>query len=132
MSTSKKNNPGLWKRVVASVKASSKGGSAGQWSARKAQLAVQKYKKAGGGYSGAKSSNNSLSKWTKQDWGYISKGDEKKPKTERGRYLPKSVRESLSPSQKAVENRRKRAATKAGKQKAPYTKSTASKVRKAK
>lgn len=125
----KRTKPELWKKIVASVKASDKGGRAGQWSARKAQLAVQKYKKSGGGYSGAKSPNNSLSKWTKQDWGYISKGDEKKPRAERGRYLPKSVRESLSPSQKSVENRRKRAATRAGKQNAPYTKSTAIKVR---
>jgi hypothetical protein len=47
----KKSNPGLWKRIVASVKASTKGGDPGEWSARKAQLAVLKYKKAGGGYS---------------------------------------------------------------------------------
>lgn len=132
MSTAKKTNPGLWKRVVASVKASDKGGRAGQWSARKAQLAVQKYKKAGGGYSGAKSSSNSLKKWTKQEWGYVSPGDAQKPRAQRGRYLPKSVRESLSPSQKSEENRRKRAATKAGKQRASYQKSTAKKVRKAK
>ena len=38
-----------WKRIVAAVKAGSKGGKAGQWSARKAQLATQRYKKAGGG-----------------------------------------------------------------------------------
>ena len=132
MSTAKKTNPGLWKKVVASVKASDKGGRAGQWSARKAQLAVQKYKKAGGGYSGAKSSSNSLNKWTKQEWGYVSPEDAQKPRAQRGRYLPKSVRESLSPSQKSEENRRKRAATKAGKQRASYQKSTAKKVRKAK
>ena len=131
MSTSKKTNPGLWKRIVASVKASDKGGRVGQWSARKAQLAVQKYKKSGGGYSGAKSSSNSLSKWTKQEWGYVSPGDAQKPRAERGRYLPKSVRESLSPSEKSEENRRKRAANKVGKQRAPYKKSTAKKVRRA-
>jgi hypothetical protein len=34
------------------MKSSDKGGKAGQWSARKAQLAVQAYKKAGGGYGG--------------------------------------------------------------------------------
>ena len=35
--------------------ASSKGGKAGQWSARKAQLLAQRYKAAGGGYTGGKS-----------------------------------------------------------------------------
>ena len=38
------------KRIVASVKAGSKGGRPGQWSARKAQLVASRYKKAGGGY----------------------------------------------------------------------------------
>ena len=68
MSTAKKTNEALWKRIVARVKASSKGGRPGQWSARKAQLATSEYKKAGGGYKGKKSKNNSLSKWTKQKW----------------------------------------------------------------
>ncbi len=66
--TAKKKNPGLWKRIVARVKAGTKGGRAGQWSARKAQIATARYKKAGGGYSGKKSSKNALSKWSKQKW----------------------------------------------------------------
>jgi hypothetical protein len=41
-----RTNEALWKRIVASVKRGSKGGKAGQWSARKAQLATQRYKKA--------------------------------------------------------------------------------------
>jgi hypothetical protein len=129
MATSEKTKPKLWKRIVASVKAGSAGGRKGTWTARKAQLAVQKYKKAGGGYRGRKSSKNSLSKWSTQDWGYITKGDVKKPRKKRGRYLPKKVRESLTPSQKAYENRKKRQATAKGKQKAKYSKKTAKKVR---
>jgi hypothetical protein len=39
-----------------------------------------------------KKSQKSLKKWGKQKWGYVTKGDEKKPKSKRGRYLPKSVR----------------------------------------
>ena len=39
-----------WKRIVAAVKAGSKGGKPGQWSARKAQMLAASYKKAGGGY----------------------------------------------------------------------------------
>ena len=49
----------------------------------------------------------------------------------RGRYLPKKVRASLSASEKAATNKRKRAATKAGKPKAKYTKKIASRVRRA-
>jgi hypothetical protein len=129
---SKKTNEKMWKRIVASVKSGSAGGRPGQWSARKAQIATKRYKKAGGGYKGAKSSSNSLSKWSKQKWDYVSKGDKKKPRKKRGRYLPESVRKSLSPSQKAATNRKKRAASKAGKQKAKYSKSVAKKVRNAK
>jgi hypothetical protein len=73
----------------------------------------------------------SLKKWTKQEWGYITKGDSKKPRRKRGRYLPKSVRKSLTKSQKAYQNRKKRAASARGKQRAKYTKSIAKKVRRA-
>ena len=131
MASAKKTQPAKWKRIVASVKAGSKGGRPGQWSARKAQIATARYKKAGGGYRGKKSSKNSLSKWSKQEWGYVSKGDAKKPRAKRGRYLPKKVRKSLSKSQKAATNRRKRAANKRGVQRAKYSKRIARKVRNA-
>lgn len=42
--------PGMRKRMFQSIKAGSKGGRPGQWSARKAQLLAMRYKKAGGGY----------------------------------------------------------------------------------
>lgn len=42
--------PGMRKSIFESVKAGGKGGKPGQWSARKAQLLAQRYKKAGGGY----------------------------------------------------------------------------------
>ena len=48
-----------------------------------------------------KKSQKSLRKWTKQNWGYVTKGDAKKPRRKRGRYLPESVRKGLSKSQKA-------------------------------
>tara|TARA_R100000935_G_C2762568_1_gene134240 strand:- start:62 stop:457 length:396 start_codon:yes stop_codon:yes gene_type:complete len=131
MASATKSKPALWKRIVSSVKSSTKGGKKGQWSARKAQLAVSKYKKAGGGYKGAKSSSNSLSKWGKQKWDYVSKGDASKPKPKRGRYLPESTRKSLTPSQKASTNKKKKAASAKGKQKAKYSKSIARKVRNA-
>ena len=42
--------PGMRKWLFESIKAGGKGGSPGQWSARKAQLLASQYKKAGGGY----------------------------------------------------------------------------------
>ena len=42
--------PTMRKRLFEKIKAGSKGGKAGQWSARKAQMLALQYKKAGGGY----------------------------------------------------------------------------------
>ena len=42
--------PELRKRLFREIMAGTKGGKAGQWSARKAQLLAARYKKAGGGY----------------------------------------------------------------------------------
>jgi len=42
--------PAMRKRLFNKIKAGSKGGKAGQWSARKAQMLAKEYKAAGGGY----------------------------------------------------------------------------------
>ena len=42
--------PAMRKALFNKIKAGSKGGNPGQWSARKAQLLAVQYKKAGGGY----------------------------------------------------------------------------------
>jgi hypothetical protein len=42
--------PKMRKRMFRRILAGTKGGKAGQWSARKAQLLAARYKKAGGGY----------------------------------------------------------------------------------
>ena len=42
--------PALRKRLFNEIKSGGKGGKPGQWSARKAQMLAQRYKKAGGGY----------------------------------------------------------------------------------
>lgn len=126
MSTAKKRNPDLWKRIVAQVKAGSKGGNPGQWSARKAQLAVSKYKGAGGGYEGPKR-ETSLSKWTKQKWRTKSG----KPSSETGeRYLPEKAIKSLSPQEYAATTRAKREGKAQGKQFVAQPKSVAMKVKK--
>lgn len=119
MSTAKKSNPGLWSRIVSSVKAGTKGGNAGQWSARKAQLAVAEYKKAGGSYKGKKSSDNSLAKWTREKWGTKSG----KPSSKTGeRYLPKEAREALTAKEYAATTRDKRIGKALGKQFVPQPK----------
>ena len=42
--------PTMRKRLFERIKAGTKGGKAGQWSARKAQLLAAEYKRKGGGY----------------------------------------------------------------------------------
>ncbi len=42
--------PAMRKRLFEKIKAGSKGGKPGQWSARKAQLLAREYKSKGGGY----------------------------------------------------------------------------------
>jgi hypothetical protein len=128
MATAKKRDPAKWARAKAKAKAK----MGGKHSARAMQLAVKYYKDMGGTYSGKKSSKNKLSKWSKQKWDYVSKGDKKKPKKKRGRYLPESVRKTLTKSQKAATNRKKRKATASGRPKAKYSKTVARKVRRAK
>jgi hypothetical protein len=126
MATATKKNPKLWKQIVARIKAGQKGGRAGQWSGRKAQLAVSAYKKAGGSYAGSKK-ETSLSKWTKQNWRTKSG----KPSSETGeRYLPEKAIKSLSSSEYAATTRAKREGTKKGKQFVAQPKSIAKKVSK--
>jgi len=53
MVVNKANNytkPTMRKSLVAKVKAGTKGGNSGQWSARKAQMVAKQYKAKGGGY----------------------------------------------------------------------------------
>lgn len=112
MSVAKKTNPGLWNKVVAEAKASSKGGDPGEWSARKAQMAVSEYKERGGGYSGSKPKDNSLAKWTDQKW----RTSDNTPSEGKKRYLPDKAWSALSPSEKAATNAAKAKGNAAGKQ----------------
>ena len=120
----------LRERIKKRVMASTKGGKAGQWSARKAQLVAQEYEKAGGGYTGGKTkAQKSLSKWTGEEWGTKSgKPSTQGPKATGERYLPKKAREALSPQEYAATTRTKREATKAGKQMSKQPKKIANKT----
>ncbi len=104
--TAERTDPALWEAVKREVTAGSKGGVPGEWSARKAQLAVALYKKRGGDYIGPKSPQNSLAKWTREDWRTRSG----KPSLVTGeRYLPARAIEALSPQEYAATSRAKRA-----------------------
>jgi hypothetical protein len=123
-------NPALRERIKNKIMASSKGGKPGQWSARKAQLVAQEYKKAGGGYSGSKTSKQkSLSKWTKEKWGTKSgKPSTQGSKATGERYLPKKAREKLSAAEYAKTSAKKREDMRKGKQFSKQPKSIAKKT----
>ena len=111
--------PELRKRIFNSVKAAAiVGTGAGQWSARKAQVMAKRYKAAGGGYSGKKTSaQKNLSKWTDEKWTTKSgKPSTQGPKATGERYLPKKAIESLSPAEYAATTKAKRTGKAAGKQ----------------
>ncbi len=122
--------PGLRDSIKKRVLAGSKGGRPGQWSARKAQLVAQEYKKAGGGYTGSKSKKQkSLSKWTKEEWGTKSgKPSTQGSKATGERYLPKKARQSLSKKEYAATSAKKRKDTRSGKQFSKQPKSIAKKT----
>ncbi len=111
--TADKTDPKLWEKVKRDVTEGDKGGKPGQWSARKAQLAVHEYKADGGGYKGAKSPDNHLAEWTREEWG--TKSGE--PSGETGeRYLPKRARKALTEDEYRRSTAKKRADTARGKQ----------------
>lgn len=123
--TAKKTDPKLWEKVKKDVTRSSKGGKPGQWSARKAQMAVQDYKEEGGGYEGKKSSDNHLKQWTDEEWG--TKSGQKSGETGE-RYLPKKARETLSDDEYQRSTAKKRADSAKGKQHSKQPKDVAKKA----
>ena len=76
-----------------------------------------------------KPSQRSLQRWTEQKWQYSSDKEKDKPKSKRGRYLPKAAWDSLSPGEKRATNAAKRKGSKAGKQFVKQPKKIAEKVK---
>ena len=124
----RRTDPALWEAVKADVTASDTGGRPGQWSARKAQQAVQLYTTRGGGYLGPKDPNNALSRWTDQDW-HTRSGGESLQTGER--YLPDAAFSVLTPAQIGATTRAKRAGLARGQQFTPQPPSIARKTKKA-
>jgi len=100
-------HPELWDKIKTKWHQGAKGGLAGKWNARKAQLAVLEYKRESrrlhgdSGYRNKKpGKTNSLVKWTGEDWGFAGAPG-------KSRYLPRQVRDRLTPAERRRENRRK-------------------------
>ena len=123
--TAKKTDPELWDKVKTEVTEGDKGGKPGQWSARKAQMAVQEYKHEGGGYEGKKSEDNHLVQWQEEDWGTKSG----RPSGKTGeRYLPKDARDELTKEEYKRTSDKKRRDTKKGQQHSAQPKDVAKKT----
>jgi hypothetical protein len=123
--TAERTNPKLWEEVKTKVTNGSKGGKAGQWSARKAQLAVSEYKKRGGGYKGDKAADNHLVQWTHEDWG--TKSGKPSGKAHE-RYLPKAARAKLTNKDYKRTTAKKRTDTAKGNQSSRQPKDVARKA----
>jgi hypothetical protein len=85
------------------------GTKANQWSARKAQLSVKLYKEMGGEYIGKKDKNNSLTRWTNQNWRTKSGLPSSITKE---RYLPFEAIQNLTPEQYYLTSLAKQKSTK--------------------
>jgi hypothetical protein len=114
MKTAKRTNERLWQSIKRRVISKEIGGTkAGQWSARKAQIAVKMYKDAGGRYVGPKSRSNSLVRWSAQKWRTRSG----KPSHLTGeRYLPEKAIQKLSKKQYERTTEAKRRSMRRGQQ----------------
>ena len=121
-----RTDPELWEEVKAEVTRGARGGLPGQWSARKAQMAVALYKAEGGGYIGPKSPDNALARWSRERWRTKSG----RPSLVTGeRYLPEAAIDALSDAEYAATTRAKRSGLARGEQFTPQPPRIAAKVR---
>ena len=109
-------DPALRERLKRRITAGTKGGRAGQWSARKAQLLARAYEEAGGGYRGGRDERQRhLAEWTGEHWTTADGAA-----AERGdgthRYLPEAAWGKLTAAQKRATDRKKVAGSRRGEQ----------------
>ena len=105
--------PKLRKRLKEQIQAGDKGGKPGQWSARKAQLLVQQYEKAGGGYvdDGHRSSTQQhLKQWGEQEWHTAGGGADARGAKGTSRYLPDVAWKLLSKAEREATEKPKKGA----------------------
>ena len=108
--------PQLRETIKRRIMAGSDGGRPGQWSARKAQLVAQAYRRAGGGYRGKPGrAQRSLKKWTSERW-TTSDGKPARRKGRMTRYLPAAAWKRLTPAQRRATIAKKLSGDRAGRQ----------------
>ena len=108
--------PELREKIKSQVMAGDKGGNAGQWSARKAQLVAHEYEAEGGGYKHPRNAaQQSLKQWGDEHW-HTADGKQAIQKDETHRYLPDAAWQELSPDQRKSTDRKKVAGSRQGKQ----------------
>lgn len=132
--TAKKGNytkPELREKIKDKVTKGTKGGRAGQWSARKAQLVATEYEAEGGGYTGERDdSQKSLKKWGDEKWHTSDGKPAIRGKKKTTRYLPDEAWNKLTPAEKKATDKKKAAGAKKGTQFVKNTKKAATAGRK--
>jgi hypothetical protein len=118
----KYTDPDLRRRIKDELMQSDKGGTPGQWSARKSQMLAREYEAQGGGYIGEKDERaRSLDEWTEQDWQTAQGDDRAREGNTTKRYLPKKVWDMLSDEEKREAERVKETASRKGEQHVEWT-----------
>ena len=113
--------PELRWRIKEALQASGKGGDHGEWSARKAQMLTQEYEKRGGGYRGDKTEGQeSLERWTGQDWQTASGSADADSGDHMSRYLPRDAWALLTDEARREAEQTKKKADDAGEQVADW------------
>ena len=105
--------PELRERLKEQIKEGDKGGKPGQWSARKSQLLVREYEKAGGGYvdeGHLTEQQQHLKQWGEQDWHTASGDADARDADGTSRYLPDVAWQLLTPAERRATDTRKQGA----------------------
>jgi hypothetical protein len=109
--------PELREQIKQEIQASDRGGRPGQWSARKSQLLTKEYERRGGGYEGPKDERQqSLQRWGAEKWRTREGGTRARRDGETSRYLPERAWAELSEPERRATDRKKREASRTGRQ----------------
>jgi hypothetical protein len=117
-------DPELRERLKEEIKAYDRGGRPGTWSARKSQVLAQEYERQGGGYEhpGEKTeAQRHLDQWTHEEWQTRDGSERARVGDVTKRYLPKEAWERMTPEERAATDRKKRQASRRGRQRAGNT-----------
>ncbi len=108
--------PELRDKIKADITAGDKGGRAGQWSARKAQLVAHEYEAQGGGYKHERTDEQkSLKSWGEEHW-HTEDGKQAIQGDTTHRYLPDKAWKDLSPAERKATDKKKVAGSERGEQ----------------